>query len=309
MADDKTSWWKIGCFGCLGVIGLGALIVGVSALVAWRGLETEQIEEQFLERDLPVAAAGVEGGEESGSLERTDLPSGRIILELTEAGFEIEPGAPGEGMRIESEYDTKSYALEDSLEIHDDGSWTYRVRFERKVSGMVAMLRGIMGGEDPIVRIYLPVDVPFGLELDLEEGGAEIELGGLWITAADIRCNKGGIELSLDEPLREPMERLTISGSMGGIEARRLGHASPAEMDIRFRMGGAELDLTGDWRQDSDIRLDVTMGGMEVHVPDDVAVEGAGGRGRGIRSGSPEVPLPTLRFTVSSRMGEIAVDY
>ena len=139
------------------------------------------------------------------------------------------------------------------------------------------------------------------------QGGAQVELGGLWLTTADLVAEMGGIELSVDKPMRAPMEHMAISFSMGGGEIVSLGNASPRTLDVDCKMGGADIDLRGLWVRDCDIRLAIGMGGMSVYVPDEVEIRGIEKSRYGLRPRDPEVPVPILSFSVSESMGEIEV--
>ena len=130
---------------------------------------------------------------------------------------------------------------------------------------------------------------------------------GLWLTEAEIIFKKGGFSLDVSEPLREPLQRLKIHGYMGGFEADHLGNASPRILDVNCRMGGAEIDLRGQWANDCDLDLSVRMGGMAVLVPEDIRVQGVPAIDAGPLSENPEVPVPTLNFRLNQKMGEIEV--
>jgi len=292
----KSGIFKSCLFGCLGILVFGFLFAAISALLAWRGLDDQEMTEQAL---APVAATEI--GTRAAS-------AGRVVLALGQGEFRIRPAAPDEGLRVETRYDKEAYELLDSFEKAPDGTWVYRLDFHRTMPGLQAIFRALMGADtENYVHIYLPPDVPIALEIGVEEGGFEADIGGLWITSADIVYNKGGFEFSVDEPLREPMDRLSIKGSMGGFEASGLGNASPRALDVHCRMGGADLDLDGPWSRDCDVNLSVRMGGMSVRVPDEVAVTGVEGLETGLRTDVSEVPVPTLRFTRQEKMGEVEI--
>jgi hypothetical protein len=295
---QKRSCLKAGMFGCLGLLLIVILVVGVTTLVAHRGIKRQRIEERAL---TPVAVQRAE---------RALLAAGRVILDLADGEFEIMPALPGEGVSVEARYDQESYALADSFETLPDSRWAYRVRFRRTISGLQALMRAILGGDtETWVHVYLPPDVPIDLVILAAQGGLEAELGGLWITQAEIRFEKGGFSLSVDEPLREPMQRLSIRGRMGGFEAVRLGNASPRSLIVDCKMGGADVDLRGDWLQDCDVRLALSMGGMSVTVPREVDVQGLAGSSVRLRPANPEVSAspPMLYFSISQKMGEVDV--
>jgi hypothetical protein len=292
----KPGFLKSCLFGCLGILVFGLLFAAITALLAWRGLgDQEPVDEQL----APVAATEI--GTQAAA-------PGRVTLVLGQGEFRILPAAPGEGLHVEARYDRNAYALTDSFARRPDRTWTYRIDFERTMPGLQALFQSLLGGDtETWVHVYLPPDVPIELEIAVEEGGFEADIGGLWITDADIAYRKGGFEFKVDEPLREPMESLHIEGSMGGFEATRLGNASPRRLDVHCRMGGADLDLAGRWVRDCDLNLSVNMGGMSVRVPEGVDVSGLEGRDTGLRTGVREVPLPVLNFTLREKMGEVEV--
>jgi hypothetical protein len=292
----RKGFFKSCLFGCLGLLVFGGIFAGVSAMLAWRSMDDQDIQETT---GNPVAVEAVQP--ESAA-------PGRVILKLSHGEFRILKAEPGEGLRIETRYDKEAYRLVDDFQRNDDGTWTYALDFRRTIPGLQAIFRTFMGADNKTyVYIHLPPEAPIALEIYVEEGGFDAEFGGLWLTEADIVFNKGGFNLDVDEPLREPMERLRVKGSMGGFEAARLGNASPRYLDVACRMGGADIDLTGEWMQSCDATISIAMGGMGVRVPENLDV---------IRTDVPledtspaerELSKPVLRLDVREKMGEIEV--
>ena len=118
----------------------------------------------------------------------------------------------------------------------------------------------------------------------------------------------GGFELSVDEPLREPMESLSIRTAKGGSLLNRLGNASPRRLHVSYQMGGIDMDLGGDWVADAEITITGGTGGGAVHLPSGVILEGLQRRGIEARA-VPEPKPPTLRFTVSTGIGRLEFAY
>jgi len=307
--------FKWGCLGCVGLLVLVILVLAVLSGVAWQKTDSQEVKEEVLTRELPsiAPAEDIPGAEEPAApgdaeirteiLERARPGSGRVILDLSSGGFYVYAAQPGEPLRVEATYDVKSFELVEVFEEEEDGTWTYRVSFQRTGSMLMSMLAQIFGGVDPEVRVYLPPDVPMALDMTLHEGGSEIDLGGLWLTSLDVDFARGGANFKISEPLKEPVDSMTLQGSMGGFNARSLGNASPRKLDVDFRMGGVNLDLRGQWVQDADIRIKWDMGGVNVVLPANVAIEGVEGHaGAALDS---EVPPPSLRFELSGKMDDI----
>jgi hypothetical protein len=166
------------------------------------------------------------------------------------------------------------------------------------------VLKEFLGGSKPEVRVYLPVGVPYDLELDVSQGGAEVELGGLWLTTAEIDFLQGGGEVKFSETLAAPMEYLGIDFTQGGGAVEGVANASPAVLEAAFSMGGGFLDLGGTWLQDAQIDISQTMGGVGVQLPEGAVIRGLGRWDTAAPDGE-ETSLPTLRFSTSSSMGEL----
>jgi len=296
MASEARKWLTCGCLGCVGLIVVVILVVGGVFGTAKIAVNNESVADKTLAPRLPAAVAG--------SPDTAGRP-GRVVLRLTAGEFHIEPADPGEPLRVDARYDENSYELRERFEPGDE-RWTYEVDFVRRGSMLMSFLKALVGGTGSRIDVFLPVDVPLELELDLSQGGSEIDLGGLWLTVADIEVSQGGFQLEFGEPLREPMERLTIRGSMGGFAIQRVGDASPRKLEVDHRMGGMELDLRGEWRADAEITVRVRQGGGALRLPRDVNIVGLETDRVALR-GDEETPRPTLTFSVSADQGELEI--
>jgi hypothetical protein len=292
---DLRGCLKPTCLGCLGLLVILVIVIGITAAIAWRGAKDQRLES----RELAAAEAVPTGGFISGP--------GRVILDLAQGEFYIRAAAPGEGLHVKARFDQETNELVDDLRIEPDSTWVYRVSYHRTIPALQAILQAIFSEHtESRVEVYLPPDLPIALEMHIKQGGCETDLGGLWLTEADIHFGQGGFELDVSEPLHEPVARLSVVGRMGGFDTRRLGNASPRTVIIDCRMGGASIDLRGEWLQDSDISARVSMGGMAIMVPDDVEVRGVDVQGR-LRRRDREVPLPVLTISARAKMGEVEV--
>ena len=313
MAENKTdlTWLKFGCLGCLGVIAVIALAGTGIGIGAWNRAKSMENERRVITQDLPPAP-GIPLSEEAGAEGSVLLlppagiaAGGQVILDLSDGNFRIEAAGAGEPLRLEAEYDPDSYELVEEFEPGEGSRWVYRVSFRSKGSSFLQAIAEIFSDASPEIAIYLPAEMPIELTSQLTEGGLEMNIGGLWLTSADLQFRRGGLVLEVDEPMRVPMERLSIRGSMGGLATAALGNASPRVLEVELRMGGMSLDLEGAWRNDSEITVGTSMGGGAMHLPDGLVIEGLDGETG--RPQNPEVPLPVLRFTAASRLEDIEI--
>jgi hypothetical protein len=306
MASGSTVF-KYGCFGCLGIIvlmvGSLAIVIGVAKMQAGDAEVTQEnsspeIPQVTFELPEAVITEGVALPEASGTIE----------LDLAGGEFHIKPAAQGDSLHVEAVYDKQAFAFEESLTIDDDGTWVYRVTFRQTQTGLMAILAGIFSDVDPRVDVYLPTDQPVALDLRLAKGGAEVELGGLWLTEADINMEMGGMALEVSEPLQAPMARMSASASMGGFAVSQLGNASPRVLEVEAKMGGMALDLQGNWVTDSDVSIRFAMGGAQVVLPDGVLFEGLAKTGVTVPEDAEILP-PTLTFDITGETENLEILY
>ena len=315
MAEARGSgmaWLKYGCFGCLGIVAIAVLAAATVGGMAWKRAQSIELEDRVLTQELPAPAATTRSAPVSLDALAADLPGvvqpvadvtpGRVILDLSQAEVEIAPGQAGEPLRVEGRYDTSSYELEEAYESADDGVWTYRVSFRgKRERSIIATLSQMLSGKSARVRVYLPPDHPLSLDINVSQGGTMVNLGGLWLIDTKVEFSMGGLQLNVDEPLHAPLERFSFHGRMGGAQLNSLGNASPRRLDVAYSMGGIEVDLNGKWVQDSEISIDVSMGGGQVNLPENVSVEGPEGHERHVEG------APTLRIDAKGS-GEIDYD-
>jgi len=319
-ASRGKSCLKYGCFGCLGLGATVILVFAVMAAVALRNSGPGEWERQELTQELPRSVlhddpSQVTGDElqpvfEIGNFAPDEI--GRVVLNIKACEFIVVPGRPGEPIRVEADYDTKRYKLEQKLDSDAETAWTYHLRFSYR------SFLGLFGNErdHPEVRLYLPPGVPFSLEGKVGMGESDLELGGLWITATDLDVGMGSHTLSFDRPSPQPMESFKVDASMGELHVQRLGNASPGTVSVEHSMGEMRLDLRGSWTTDSTIRAACSMGECRVTVPRDVVVDlervhvSLGEkRVHGLRNlpASGE-GVPTLHLSVSQSMGELRIE-
>jgi hypothetical protein len=275
------------------VTGLVVAVVLVVAVLAFGTARPQQVEDRVLIPDV-AAEAGERG-----------LEGGRVVLRVRRAELHVEPAGPGEPLRVEARYDVNAFTLTERLEPGTAGNdaWTYRLTFgggdrPGAFPGLVSWVRGTTAR----IHVFLPADVPLDLEMDVDGGGAVARLGGLWLRTAAVDVESGAFDLSVEQPLRQPMESLAIRTANGGCLANHLGNASPRRLDVSYRRGGIDMDLGGRWVADAEIHINGDMGGGTVHLPRDVILQGLDLGGI-----DPPVPSdlspPTLAFSVSTGMG------
>ncbi len=326
---------KYGCVGCLSVMALsvGGIFL-ISAIHLTSDPEDPRPEQRQVERLLPGSSTSSTAqpvrspatdqpqmGEVLPLPELEEFPQesgsetpGRVVLNLKMGEFIIRPGPADEPIRIDADYDAGSFELTEELTALDD-DWTYEVNFDSK-RGFLGLIFG--GGRHDIdnrIEITIPRGHPIELVGEIGMGELEADLGGLWVRRVDVELGMGDHFVEFSDPLPYPMESFRAESSMGSVEVRSLGDASPSTVDVSHSMGEVLLDLTGAWQDDAEIEVDFSMGECRVWLPEDVRVDveqasvGLGESSIDRPRTDPPEDAPTLTLRVNGSMGEADIEY
>jgi hypothetical protein len=122
------------------------------------------------------------------------------------------------------------------------------------------------------LRLAFNDSVPLNLDLNTGVGDARLSLSGMKIARIRFESGVGGGRLSAYEPNSITCESIMIKTGVGRIEAVGLGNLNFRELEFEGGVGGANLDFTGDWKQNADVRIQVGVGGVNVVMPREIGV-------------------------------------
>ena len=103
-------------------------------------------------------------------------------------------------------------------------------------------------------------------------GDARLSLTGMKISRIEFESGVGGAKISAYEPNTIPCEYVRLKNGVGGFDATGLGNLNFKEFEFEGGVGGANLDFSGDWKQNADIRIQVGVGGVTVRMPREIGV-------------------------------------
>lgn len=330
--DGARGCFKYGCIGCLTLI---ALVVGLIFLLAVIDLsvdradprpETKELSHELPGRPLPPEMPPTGEGDVPVFPEVLPLPegvaaplpsgvaSGRVVLDISTAELSIVPGPPGTPIRVEADYDAASFELEEELTSTEGGGWTYKLDFGPRGGFSGLFFRGNDDAHNRL-KLIIPSDYPVDLEGKIGVGETEADLGGLWLREVDLSFGAGDHFLEFREPLREPMGGLKVKSSVGNVELRSLGNASPESVTVSHSIGELLVDLTGAWQRDAEVRVNFSIGECKVWLPEAARVEldrtsmaiGEVQADEPRRAEDLPPDAPTLKIRLSGSIGELRV--
>jgi Cell wall-active antibiotics response LiaF, C-terminal/N-terminal domain of toast_rack, DUF2154 len=114
--------------------------------------------------------------------------------------------------------------------------------------------------------------IPLKLKVNTGVGDSRINMSGMRIARLDLESGVGGARLASYDPNSIQCESIRIKSGVGGTEAIGLGNLNFRDLEFEGGVGGATLDLTGEWKQDASIRVQVGVGGVTVKMPREIGV-------------------------------------
>ena len=160
----KPGCWKTTLFGCLGIVGLLIVVLGITILMAWSGLRDRETTDRTYTPNVEATA---------GRPAQGPTGPGRLVLDVGQCEVEIKAAAPGAGLSLRAHYDAEVHELVDSYVVAPDSSWVYELRFRRTMPGMEALFRQLLGGESARIEVAIPPELPIALEIAVRDASDE----------------------------------------------------------------------------------------------------------------------------------------
>jgi hypothetical protein len=170
---------------------------------------------------------------------------------------------------LDLEYDKASYEPDvqyDAPTGSGEGHFTFDLN---------SMHRGGLRRERQNNRLLLAFNdsIPLSLKVNAGVGDARLSLTGLKVARIDFESGVGGAKISDYEPNPIPCEFVRLKNGVGGFDATGLGNLNFREFEFEGGVGGANLDFSGEWKRDADIRIQVGVGGVTVRMPREIGVK------------------------------------
>ena len=176
-------------------------------------------------------------------------------------------------------------------------------------------------GESGKLQVELARSAPVDLSLDLGAVEADLDLTGLRLSRVHVEAGASDARLRFDSLNTNRMERLEVSLGAASFRGSRLANANAASIRLEAGIGNVELDMGGQWTSDIELRVDVTLGFVTIHVPPDVGIrttiekviasfehEGLEQRGNEWVSANWDSAPRKLRIHAKTTLGKLAID-
>jgi hypothetical protein len=143
---------------------------------------------------------------------------------------------------------------------------------------------------DALPRLELEIGRarPFALFIEAGAGDTTFDLGGLPITALDLKAGAGRYDVDFTTPNPAEMRSMDIGTGAGAVTVRRLANANAEQLHLRSGLAGCNLDFSGDLRRDASVRIDAGLASVDVAFPAATATRvRSKGFGASVTTGGP----------------------
>lgn len=122
------------------------------------------------------------------------------------------------------------------------------------------------------LQLNLAESLPVNLKVNTGVGDARISLSRMRVSRLDLEGGVGGTRVSSYDPNPVICDEIRLRSGVGSLDAVGLGNLNFRTLDFESGVGGANIDLSGAWKQDAEIRIQMGVGGVNLRMPRDVGV-------------------------------------
>lgn len=224
--------------------------------------------------------------------------------------FNVKPGGGGSLYEMTLTYDEDNF---EPVSEYSRGILTLGVDGIRKNID-------IDGENESRLDLTLSRRVPMDLELEFGAVKADFDLSGVPLKSLSVTTGASESLLVVDEANPVPMGTVEIEVGAASFKSRGLGNLNAERITVDAGVGNVELDLTGEWKRDGRVSVDMGLGALTLRLPSDMGIrltkdtfltgldaEGLEKRNGGYYSENWDTAEYQLEISVDAAFGKIEV--
>lgn len=123
------------------------------------------------------------------------------------------------------------------------------------------------------LTVGLARGVPLDLSLALGACDATLDLANLSVRRLHLETGASQTTVTFGTPNPVAMSALDLDIGAAGLTVHSLGNAHASTVSVSAGVGGADLELGGTWTGTMHLVVRAALGGITLHIPQDVGVE------------------------------------
>lgn len=144
---------------------------------------------------------------------------------------------------------------------------------ELGVTGRNREIRIKKGGSAAEMDVRLSREIPLDLTMQFGAGRAEVDLGGLRLAKLEIATGASETVIDVSRPNPIVLDEAEVVVGAASFTARRLANLNARHITVNAGVGAVVLDLSGAWRRDAGIEIQMGLGSLELRVPRGLGVQ------------------------------------
>lgn len=122
------------------------------------------------------------------------------------------------------------------------------------------------------MELHLARNVPMDLDLEFGAVRADLDLGGLQMTALELSTGASESAIFVSEPNPIPLGTASFEVGAADFHLRDLGNLNAERIAVDAGVGNVVLSFTGRWQRDADVSVDMGLGALELRFPEGLGV-------------------------------------
>ena len=188
-------------------------------------------------------------------------------LEYAAGNLRISPGQPAELYRMNLSYDEDRF-----VPVSDFDAASGEVVLGLRSSGEGGIRVASRSQLLQVASVAISPRVDLDLDLNLGAAEAQIELGGLRVSALDLKTGASKTVVSFSRPNGIRCRRAAFSAGAAEISVLGLGNSRCDEIEFEGGVGRVTLDFGGTWSSSARVAVNMAVGGLTLRLPRQVGV-------------------------------------
>lgn len=191
----------------------------------------------------------------------------RAVVEFAAGRLTVRPGGSDHLYSMLLRYDAERFQPVGS---YNPATAEVRMGVKSMGGGGIRVNRG--KALPQVALIELPSTIDVSLEVSIGAAEGTLDLGGLRLTALDLKSGASDTEISFDSPNRAGCRTAQITSGAGEVTVASAGNSGCRSWRIDGGVGAVTIDLAGAWPADSRMTLNLALGGVTLDAPQDLGL-------------------------------------
>jgi hypothetical protein len=129
------------------------------------------------------------------------------------------------------------------------------------------------GNDNYKINFEMPTKISTDMNLNFGLGKVDLDFSGIRIAQLVMNCGLSDVSLVNTKSNIINCEKIHISTGVSDFNSLGLGNFNASNYIFDVGMGSAEIDMSGSANKNSDLKIDVTVGSLELKLPKNTNIE------------------------------------